>query len=947
MKQNKIKNQHNFLTDLRQTFEIADIEKKEGLTIDQWKKSNLNKYIRNGNLDKKKFEQFFHRIDANSDGTVTWDELITFLLKDMDSGLSSGQIQKLNEIKKIISAPFIRISMHRDICSLIRICESTDEYVSLSLDSIHFWKRKTLINSRSLIDHGNFASFIIYEHQMLLIIIKTSRKLLFYDLITLDQFPNEFTASYSASSIKSMSKEKFKKKIDLYNISNSFLFNIPQVMLPAIFDSSTDMVFFIGDDQGFIEAYLVTNPTRRQGSDFKIIPLIKYFIHKSSITHIDIIKSKNCYATSSTDCSVIFWNFDSKKKIFNILQIYKDSNPISYFYSNDYQNSLITSGISRDAFVWSQTTQRKIFKLGGHYSQVCLITSFFTHHNESFVLTMTTKKEFKIWDSLNYRLVKEWQDQSIQRPENRFGTALFDHKLFSLITISSVPSKWQEDLTSSYTNLINSTSNHSIISCLYSKEFNQIVVVDAFGTFMVWDVQNGSRTMIRTEKWSPQTGDIFSSVLDVTNRRLITTNIRGQVSLWNFNMGSVISDLNLESKDLPITAISTGTIFGKSSLVRAGSDKSLMVFSEFEKGEFILYRTFYGHEAEITSIVTFSIGFVSASSDGQLLSWSLDSSYPIGEATLFNGSSIETMTIVNLFLYVGDSMGFIHVFSIPELKHFETFQNSHKIYIKYSILSLIGNSDLSLLFSSDNLGYVKKWNILLFPRLTLEESKINRCSKEEINSLSLVENGQFLVTSGSDLCVRIWNTGTFDYIGFFHDGSNWNLKSPSTWIKDQPFHIEQYHFIKKENKLTTLQARSMRNLPQFLVSGRSISPSNSNNNEQIISNKQEKEEKKINFQEISRTINDYLSTPPIDIRETVLFDIERETNSNSNYFKNNNLNPLIEDLSNIPQFENVFATKEKDNKQNRASTANIIRPKINTPLSSTKLSRIPLSLGIH
>jgi len=946
----KKKHNNSYLHNLRRAFDEADIGKNGYLTFEQWHSSKLIDHLRNGSLGIEQFDLFFSRIDANSDGVVTWEELISFILKDCDSEQSLSKLTRVNPIQRVFSAPFSRNNMHREICTMVQICNTTDEYISLSPDSIHFWKQKTLQHTRSISDIGNFISLIIFETQMLMVVCTSTRRILFHDLDSLTLYPTEITASPSADSIRKMSKYDAKSALDHFDISSLPLFNIPQVMHPATFDSSTEMVFFVTDDQGFIEVFFVTNPRRRQGSDFVATQIAKHKMHKSSITHIESIKYKRCYATSSTDCTVKFWTFDSHSKVFHVIQTYTDTSSVSFFYYHDLQNTLITCGVSRDAYVWSQTTQKRIFKLGGHYSQVIGITKFDTSINDRCILTMTNRKEFKIWDGVNYRLLREWNDPNVQRPENRYGAMVFDSLHQCLITVSSVPSKWQEDTSSNPTNLVNSTSSHSIIACLYSSEFDQIINVDALGNFMVWEVKNGNRTMMRTENWVPDSFDVSCAVLDVTERRLITSTMKGSVSIWNFNMGSVISDLDFKTKGSPIPALTSGVIVGRQTIVRAGADRTIAVFCEYEKGEFELYRMFSGCESDITCLISFPVGIISGCSNGELFSWALDSSRPIAETAIFNGASIEAMTIVNSCLIVGDSRGFVHIYSIPKLIHYETLQNCHRIYTHYSLTSIAGDNDNHYVFSADTLGYVKKWRLQTSPRISLEDITIRRCCNDELTSVGLIRNNQLLVTCGFDMCVRIWDATNFDYLNFLHQGVQWSISNTDTWKIDCPFASDPIHFTKKEQKLTTMQTRSMRQFPAFLVSGRA--PTNIPSKVNVVQpspKNEKKEEKPFNYEQISETFYEYLSTPQVDIRETVLFDfMDRDLNTNTTLAKSSTLKTSLKPMELFGQFDNLFSNTDSSKGRNeRAMTANIVRPQIKTPGSSTKMSRIPLHLGIR
>jgi hypothetical protein len=62
--------------------------------------SSIRQFIQDGRITDEEYSHYFARIDANADGTVTWEELVHYLMKEMTSSdlrleeLSGGFIRK-------------------------------------------------------------------------------------------------------------------------------------------------------------------------------------------------------------------------------------------------------------------------------------------------------------------------------------------------------------------------------------------------------------------------------------------------------------------------------------------------------------------------------------------------------------------------------------------------------------------------------------------------------------------------------------------------------------------------------------------------------------------------------------------------------------------------------------------------------------------------------------
>lgn len=104
------------------------------------------------------------------------------------------------------------------------------------------------------------------------------------------------------------------------------------------------------------------------------------------------------------------------------------------------------------------------------------------------------------------------------------------------------------------------------------------------------------------------------------------------------------------------------------------------------------------------------------------------------------------------------------------------------------------DSENQILYTADNLGYVKKWKISFQPEYTLNSIAIFRCHEDEITKMFLIGSKNIFITHGIDDCVRVWDNNSFKSIGFFSEESHWNIDDQSTWAKQNPFQKDPNHF---------------------------------------------------------------------------------------------------------------------------------------------------------
>ncbi|OHS95060.1 EF hand family protein [Tritrichomonas foetus] len=873
-KQRENTQQRRFISQLRHAFEEVDISNDGFIDVEQWNNSKLREIIHDGNLSDSEFIDYFRRIDANNNEVITWSELVHYLMKD----ISSVDFVKSNDavqfIDKSMASPVhTKSQMHRESVKSITQCLNTGEYITLSDDSIRFWNPADLSFKRHILDPGNFSACVVFENTLTLAVATTSRRLIFFNLDTLALLPIEISASPSPKTIHKMTLNDARNALKILESPQMPMFNSPSTMAimssgspviattvpPPINSMTTPTVssatasiskgsslthksitnkkpkkeaetkksdgFFVGDDQGIIEAFKLVAPLRRQGTDFTIDRVGRCQVHNGLISQIIPIDSFETYASASHDNTIKLWKYDIYTKSFTIVRVFQDDQPVLSIIFSSHQKVIASCSSARDAFVWSLSPPRKIFKLGSHYNQLQLITDYITTTNERYILTMTNKKEFRLWDSVNYRMVREWSDPSC--PEWKYTAAFFDERRHVLIAAHRDIIKWAEDESALLESKEAHTHRRPIVGCFLSNAFGQIVTIDSVCSIRVWNVETGTMASSHNEPRAYGNSDICTATLDCSGRRLLTSDFKNNVLMRNYNSGSELATLNLPHTSSLITILNSCTIGGRDYLIRAGWDKTIALFCEAEQYHYELHRMFSGHSTDISAVAGFNIGVISGTINGEIFSWTFDSHIPIAAKELVSHATVEFLIIINdKYLVVGDSACTMSLFSLPKLLPITSFEFSHGIYSPCSLSAAVcervessNKSDMCyILYTADTLGYVQTWKIMIGSLDNdIKISKLNdisRLSNDEINKL-IVYNDFFIVCC-VDSCVRVFTKEDFAYIGFFSDESSWSLDDESTWVYTC-IDIDKKHFKEPLNgeRSHVMAARSLRIMPQF------------------------------------------------------------------------------------------------------------------------------------
>ena len=781
LRNRRLSSTEKYLVKFRTAFDAVDADKDDRITKDEWKCSEIRELFIENKITSSLFEEYFDKIDSDMDGFVTWAELVQFLLKDMGAKeMKSSETAMF--IKCSTISPIDKNNVHRENIAFIRASYCTNEYLSVSNDSIRFWSMENMHQTRVFQKPGNFQCAIVFEPFSVLAIATITRSLLFINLEDNSFLPVELDGSPTKDSLKTMSTKQTGERLKKLTSNDSPLFNIPRCMVQS-FIKDADVVFFVANDEGYVEAFKLIMPKTRLSKVYSIEYIGKKKYHNDTITHIKAMPTINCYGTSSFDGKIVFWSFNQRTGLSAPLKVFYENSMITSFdYIKSYK-LLVVCISGKSPTVWTVTDVKKRAVLKGDLSPTLLVSEFVTVTGRPFILSMTKNKEFRLFDVLNYRQVRMWKDLI---PERSFFSGFFAEKKNCYLTGNTQIISWSEDL-GQMDEMSFHTHNFPIIGTHYSPMFNEIITIDAKRNGFLFHVETGMKDAIGIERDKSENEAVASSIGSST-RIVVINDFKNNLTAWNYNSGVLISENKLSNSKEIISVMEILTISNKEYLVRGGLGKAIYIYTGYSDIFELKYKKI-GHNFDISAVAGTPSGLVSGSTGGEVIFWLLEADKMESKTITKNKSTIEKIIYYENHIIVADSDGFVYIYTLP-LFDLVSCQKAHPeitAFISLSSMALYGNT----LITGDTLGYLREFTI--DKEFNLIPGELIRCHNEEISSILIILDGRFFVTTGKDRNVRIWKIGTNEYVGTFGQEKQWNIDDKTTWIINPPVEVDQRH----------------------------------------------------------------------------------------------------------------------------------------------------------
>ncbi len=580
-------------------------------------------------------------MDTNCDGTVDWDEYLTYMLlecREKDSMSMQAQRPFPKELRNIKDVP------HRDsiirIALLPKVTKDKDEdtfdwsmgrFATVSKEGLLcFWGFRMNLLSTFQIESPCVTTKSIWITDMVVMtsanmvaLCTTARNMILYD-ITANRF----------------NRLSYITGLNACTTAMHYSGSLPSSLTPVTMSSNNTYLSW-GDDKGGISVIIFEKPPqftplhtihcKTERRRFVIDEIITGQLadlrgHYIPLVHADLVRQVrycpeiSCFISCCKDSETAMFLGDFEHKVYK--SYFKVTKGINSFDFCKQLNMIVTGGYDAIVRVWNPYVPIKpVILLQGHQSPILHVI---LNLRREYVISIADNKEVRIHDLNAQTCIQTFYRKMMPGLGPRSITSALYNEAKNALVLGTTSLAVLEHCEDDQRSKPITSHSSTIISALYNPLFNQVVTACIDSLVIVWDFYTGQRVMqfiaYRVQK-DGRTIDleITAMTFDPTFRRLFTASRNGLVKIWNFNNGAMLRELPLYDSTV-ITAI----VCAKQRIVTGGWNKRLTIYRD-SVDDNTTHWLLPSHAEDILSVAFYPPNILASSSyDGDILVWSLD-----------------------------------------------------------------------------------------------------------------------------------------------------------------------------------------------------------------------------------------------------------------------------------------------------------------------------------
>jgi len=765
----------------------------------------------------------FRKIDANSDGTVDWDEFTNHILLEQSHQMTTEDSGETTLVKYVSPdelkdksttdkqratdrllrasganpadlAAELKSQQHTDMISRLLWMPAVKGYVSAARDGhLKLWN-DALSYQKTIRNGPGWISDMAAMPGQPLAVASIDRTITFYDT--------------NRSSLDAVAR--------VHNLENA------PMCLEYVKVSDRDHLVF-GDDKGSIIMYgmgdqLVSEGMGSAGGGIatgaKKLPGMSasspYHLHSDWVTKIHMISESTSLnmISSAMDSTIKLVDMERKKVKWTITGHTRGVNTFDICHSFNF---IASCGVERDILLWNPFTGRALGSLQGHTAPVQKVV---VNEDDNQLISLSVDKVIKVWDVRTNKCFQTIVDKADYWPENRITEIMYSPAKKAIVAGAVRPKQWIR------ARRVQAVAREPVCAALFNPNFRQVVTSDTGGTINVHSLETGAQVFSFSDTHKGST--ISSMCFDSTMRRLITAAQDGSCSMWNFNNGQCLKRIMGFGKSE--ISVVTYIVEGPNRFVAAaGWNREVCIWEDTSQFQEKVRHRMTGHTDDITCmclcpITSFAVVLATGSYDGQLILWKLDGITKANLTPPDLDSLSQEARIIEEVLYLkhvhgsivalrGD--GVLHFWRLHDGVLLHVLDTQHEgDHVRKMCMNELGNA----LFTADSLGYIKAWEISEQPSsegserpaVASREKYCWRAHDTPLVSLEYINKGNLLLTAADAKTggVRLW-TAEGVKIGDFGEESAWDLKKPKTFAAREPVYVirQNKQEVKEEEEL--------------------------------------------------------------------------------------------------------------------------------------------------
>ncbi|KAI8914980.1 WD40-repeat-containing domain protein [Powellomyces hirtus] len=749
-----------------------------------------------GNLTYDQMTMLFMKIDANSDGSVDWDEFSTYM---MTGALDNSEAHSIfdERIKKLFNSP------HKETIRRIDYIPKERKYISVSRDgTVCFWAQN--LKLQRVIPAKDFSrvswvsdSLYLTDHNRL-VTITDDRHFCVYDIMSI----------------------KPRLIITLGQLENSPLC----LAYGGHMDEERDFILF-GDDGGYVNVLTFTRKfiTENEGGE-ELTPaklsrresLKKYNasfsrrkIHNDWVVKVQYYPEINAFISCAPESVRSLIIGDLERKSIRYVNVPKG---IKCFEFCRRPSFLVTGGRDKIIRLWNPYVLSKpAGTLHGHSAAIVNIS---INHDEGHIISLSEDRVIKVWNARSLNCLQTLAEKVPQKVDELISVIFFDQVNGQLVLGSDKLQTWP--LYKTFKHALSRSHNAGVVAAMFNENFHQVVSGAQDGTVCIWDLASGERAFSFHNAHGKL--EITAMCFDRSGRRLITGSRDGIIKMWNFNNGQILRKM-MKDNTTEATDVLYVEMGANRFIVAVGWDRKVMIFLD-DPGHFeakpvrIMQGTgstaHKGHQDDISSVAFRPPSMLATSSvDGIIVIWSLESGYmkmTLSEPFLDLRSKEEKPIEKIIFLPTTDKRmsrigPLVSCHADGCLRFWDTYDGTMLYEMNCQVTKDEGlatmaiSSDGNLLIVGGSKGHVRVFAINVNNLITenLESVCIMkntwRAHLQSISSVNYANVHNVILTASKDGTIRVW-TSTGTHIGIFGQDQPWSLGDPSTY-REAPEDVQQ------------------------------------------------------------------------------------------------------------------------------------------------------------
>ena len=628
------------LVKLEQIFEEADQDKGGGLDMDEFR--NAMRLAMGDHLTDQDMDALFMKVDTNCDGTVDWDEYLSYMLleyqeKDHMNFMTQEKTfpsrcrvipdvckyQRFNDnIVQIIFMPDMQKNKsnlyvptadesHGKYCTVTK--EGTVNFWTGELSHLRGFKAAKITQSKAV---GIWVVDLVYLSNLNMLVIATT----------------------SATIAVFNTKGELTKRITELEISPTCLdfWVDPNV--------SSNCLLMWGDARGNISALKLKNcltvcflqPTMNKQFQQTVsfndllkagpcgVTAYKLKIHDDFVMKVKYVPSLNCFLSCCQMKKTAVYMGDLETRKATYFHVRKGVLDFDYSPLN---NLFVTGGKDTVLRVWNPyVTVKPVMLFQGHNSA---ITHIAVNDTKEQVISISLDKEVHVYSLTSQTCIQTIVRKWVPLGSREMSAVCFNWRHQALLMATNQLIVFEHKTCEIRT--LHLTSHKKPINViLYNSLFNQIVSGGTDSLVSVWDPKTGERLMqfsahtIQREGGEIEEVEITAMNFDPTLRRLITAGQDGCIKVWNFNNGALLRQLPRYNHTEVTSLVCT-----RGRILAAGWNQAVNVYIDHTEDETMETWT-QQHDDDVLAMALMPPSMLaSCAFDGSIYLWHLETGHVV------------------------------------------------------------------------------------------------------------------------------------------------------------------------------------------------------------------------------------------------------------------------------------------------------------------------------